>query len=469
MKTTELWTEKYSPVSLEEFVGNSEIVKEVQLWALDWNKKKNGKPLLLYGHVGNGKTCLAHLIASLNQWDLFELNASDFRTKDIIERLAGAALQNASFSGKSRLVLLDEIDGIQARKDKGGMSAILQVLKNAKNPVILTANDIYSNRQMAIVRNYCKKLEFKKINYLSVAKRLKLVCEKESIEYDVPTINALAKESGGDLRAALLDLQSLVGKTKKITLPDVEGLGFREREEKIFSVLSKIFRAKTIKECQDARWSSEVSNDLLLRWIEENIPIQFKDPKHMASAWERFSKADIFNGRIIRRQYWGFLRYSSELMTSGVSFAPEGERKHEFVMYRFPTLLSKLSAASSERALKKQVAQKMQKKLHASKREIISQDIPFLMALFEKEQAAIGFTANFGFDEKELAFLLQTTSKTKKVQSILEQAQELSQKNRKAKRKPLEAVQEQDLSAFEAPKEENPVPLAEAKGQSKLF
>ena len=163
----ELWTDKYFPKSLSEFIGNSEIVKALDSWANEWNSGKQGKPLLLYGQTGSGKTALAHLIARINGWQVFELNASDFRTKEIIERLAGAAALNASFTGKPRLVLLDEIDGLQS-SDKGGAAAIVNVLKQSQNPVVLTANEIYSEKKLALIGAVCTVIEFQKFDYLSI-------------------------------------------------------------------------------------------------------------------------------------------------------------------------------------------------------------------------------------------------------------------------------------------------------------
>src|SRR3989344_8996439 len=92
----ELWTETFNPKTTEEFIGNSEIVESAMKWAEAWGKGHKQKPLFLWGQSGAGKTCLAMLIAKLNGWDLFELNASDFRSKQIIEKLAGAAAMNAS-------------------------------------------------------------------------------------------------------------------------------------------------------------------------------------------------------------------------------------------------------------------------------------------------------------------------------------------------------------------------------------
>ena len=82
-----LWTEKFFPKSFDEFVGNVEIAKEAAAFASGWENGKPQKPLLLFGQSGAGKTCLAHLTAALFGWAVFELNASDFRSKEIIERL----------------------------------------------------------------------------------------------------------------------------------------------------------------------------------------------------------------------------------------------------------------------------------------------------------------------------------------------------------------------------------------------
>ncbi|MFH0955404.1 MAG: replication factor C large subunit [Candidatus Micrarchaeota archaeon] len=419
---TGLWTEKFIPKEWGEFIGNSELLKEIQLWSLDWNKKKSGPPLLLFGSVGSGKTALALLTAKLNDWDLFELNASDFRDKDTVEKVVGAASQNASFSGKLRLILLDEVDSVSGREDRGGLSAILQVLKEAKNPVILTANDIYANKQLAVLRNYCKKMEFKKINYLSMAKRIRQICEGQKIDFDHEAILELAKQSNGDFRSALLDLQSVCEHTSKITLSDVQSLGYRERQDKIFSILPKIFHAKTVADARNARQKSDLDDDLLFRWIEENLPSEFKDRSELALAFNRLSRADIFLGRVHYRQYFGFWRYSSELMTSGVGLSHGADFHPDFIMYKFPGLLSRLAASSAERNLKMGIAEKAQEKMHASKREIVSQDIPFWLNLFDDHQKAVELSALFNLDENEIAFLMQSAKTTKKVQKVAEEA-----------------------------------------------
>ncbi|MFH1586432.1 MAG: replication factor C large subunit [Candidatus Diapherotrites archaeon] len=455
----DLWTDKYSPKTPEEFVGNSEILAKALDWANGWGQGKKQSPLLLWGQTGSGKTLLAYLIAKLQDWEMFELNASDFRSKDIIERIAGAAAANASFSGKKRLVLIDELDGLHGTKDRGGAGAIASVIRQAQNPMILTANDIYSNRNISSLRFACTTLEFKKINYLSIAKRLREILDGENAKYDPEAVKELAKNSGGDFRSALLDLQTLAMEDE-IGMKEVQSMGGRERSEKIFTVMKYVFKGKDLGEIRKARMASDLSNDLLQRWVEENIPRQYSGAD-MAKAFDRFSRSDIFNGRIRRMQYWGFLRYSSELMTSGIAFSRENDYS-SFVPYQFPTLLSKLSKSRPIRELKKGLGRKVGKQIHSSARDVMAHDLPFMQMLFEQKELAPRIAAQFDLNEKEVAFLMNTKPETKKVQKVIEEAAELRTQNITEKR----SIFRENFSSKEKIEEK---PEEESGNQTKLF
>ena len=414
----QLFTEKYYPANLDEFIGNVEIVENARKWANEWNENKNPNPLVLFGITGVGKTTLAYLIAKEMNWQVFEMNASDLRNKETMEKVAGAATNNSSLFGTKRLILIDEIDSMQSQ-DRGGAASIFALAKTSCNPIIFTANEIYSDKKLLPLRTIATLNEFKKINYLSIAKRLREILEKENVEFDPDAVKELAKNSGGDFRSALLDLQSLGG---EVTLESVGELMPRQRKEKIFPIMTKIFKAKTAGEIKEAVDKSEVSSDMLMRWVEENVPRQY-DGKDSASAFDYLSRADIYSGRIFRRQHYGFLKYVFYLSTVGVGFAKTKEY-HGWNPFVFPTLLSKLSASTSKRALRKSVASKIGAKTHCSIRQGMK-DLPYLQARIENKEIAPEVAYYFDFDDKELAFLLNTKKDTKKISTILEKSAQI--------------------------------------------
>jgi replication factor C large subunit len=417
----ELWTEKHAPKNWAEFIGNPNVVARIRQWAEAWQQGKKQKPILLYGPVGNGKTTLALLCARMMGWQVFEMNASDFRTRDIIERLAGAASQGASFSGSLRLILLDEVDGLQAQ-DRGGAEAIAKILRETRNPVILTANDIYANRKLVSIRAHCELLEMKRVHVVQIAKLLQRICIAENVPFEKEAIALLAKRASGDVRAAILDLQTLATRGK-ITVKAVDELSYREREENIFMIVATIMRAKSFAQVRSARARADVDNELLNAWISENIPRQF-DASDTASAFNYISKADVFEGRIMKRQYYGLRRYSYDLATACAVLS----RRKEYagwVKYQFPRIIKELSASMQQRAIRQSICKKIGKLINESARSVSQYELPLVKLLFSDEKAAAALTAVFDFDEKEIAFLLGREKSEKEIDKIKALAEDM--------------------------------------------
>ncbi|MCX6801657.1 MAG: hypothetical protein NT067_00940, partial [Candidatus Diapherotrites archaeon] len=207
------------------------------------------------------------------------------------------------------------------------------------------------------------------------------------------------------------------------SMKDVESMGGREREENIFSTVRTLFKAKTLEESRKARFKSEVDEELLARWVEENIPIEF-DYSDTARAFDFFSRGDVFEGRIFKRQDYGMRRYSLDLMTACSLLSREKEY-HGWIQYQFPQLLRKLSASRSARETRLSICKKIGKQINSSAHAVMQYELPMLVELFSDKAKAAGLTAQFGFDEREVAFLMQTKPETKKVQSVLEEAEKL--------------------------------------------
>jgi replication factor C large subunit len=98
-------------------------------------------PLVLHGPPGTGKTASVHALARELDLELIEVNASDVRNKASINELLGAALGQQSLFFKGNVILVDEADGLSGTKDRGGLQAVLALVKEARYPVIITANE----------------------------------------------------------------------------------------------------------------------------------------------------------------------------------------------------------------------------------------------------------------------------------------------------------------------------------------
>ena len=91
------WTEKYRPSTLSAVRGNDKARDALAEWAKTWDD--HCEAVVVYGSPGVGKTSAAHALAADMGWETVELNASDQRTADVIERFAGRAAQNATLVG----------------------------------------------------------------------------------------------------------------------------------------------------------------------------------------------------------------------------------------------------------------------------------------------------------------------------------------------------------------------------------
>src|SRR3989454_854125 len=110
----ELWVEKYRPKSLEEVVGQEEIVERLKAYA----KTGNLPHLLFAGPAGTGKTTSAIALARDmfgEDWrqNYFELNSSDERGIETVRTKVKEIARLAPFGGTNfKIIFLDEADNL---------------------------------------------------------------------------------------------------------------------------------------------------------------------------------------------------------------------------------------------------------------------------------------------------------------------------------------------------------------------
>lgn len=361
-----MWSEKHKPSSFKDFVGNPKAVAAVRAWASNW-KREPRKALMILGPSGTGKTLAAELLAKEMDYNIIETNASDVRSKKALENFFGRALEQQSLFYKGKLVLLDELEGVSGQKDRGAPAVIKTIIESSRHPIILTAAD-QTAASVKTVRRSCKVVKLEPVPTDDIVQALERVCSIENIKADEKALKAIARFSGGDVRAAINDMQSVVNSSRELKPDDVKGLGYRDSARSVQEGLTVVFRTLDAGTAIEAVDNLDVPPDEFIQWVRENIPREYKDGKEIAVAFDMLSRADIFRGRIMRQQYWRFLVYQLGLSSAGVAVAKE-EKYPEVREYRFPSRIALLARTMFQRAKDKKNAEALASVMHCSSRE----------------------------------------------------------------------------------------------------
>ena len=376
------FTKKYEPKSLKDIKGQDKAIEELKQIINNFKKEKK-KAIWVYGPSGSGKTSIAHALANEFNYDIIEVNASDFRSADQINQKVGGAVFQQSLFSRGKLILVDEVDGLSGKEDRGGIQAITGLIEKTTFPMILTATNPWDFKFNAL-RSRCNLIELESLGYAEISDVLRHICAKENIKYDIDVLKSLARRAGGDCRAAINDLQTLTELTKQLTKESLEELEQRSKEESMPNALLKIFKTTDPKIAITTFDNvKEDLNDQLL-WIDENLPYEYVKPADLARAYDKLSKADVFNRRIKRWQHWRFLVYINALITAGIAVSKD-EKNHNFVQYKPTGRLLKLWWAKQKSLKKKAIAAKIAEKTHSSVKEVVK-DIEYFKVIFKKNK-----------------------------------------------------------------------------------
>ncbi len=324
---------------------------------------KNKKHCMIYGPAGSCKTIAVYAVAEELNLEVTEVNASDFRTKDEIEKIIGNASRQQSLFQKDKLLLIEEADCLSGREDRGGAQAILNILKDSGFPVVITCNDPH-NEKLKEIRKKTSLIEFPAVKILGIVKILKNIVEIEKINASEENLVKIAANSNGDIRAAINDLQSNIIKKELINPEDS-----REQKSEMTHLLNAALKLKAF-EASKSFENTDVELDDYALWLDENLPIHLSNTEDIRKAYDIFSKADIMKGRIRRQQYWRLMYYQSLLLSSGISVS-KSETNKTAANYKRPLRLLKIWQANMKNARKKSIAKKIAGKTHISEKKVI--------------------------------------------------------------------------------------------------
>ena len=397
-----LWTDKYRPKSFDDVAGNVKQKKIIQSWVDKWNNNEPQPPLLLVGPAGTGKTTIAHIIADEFS-EYIELNASDKRSHDLLMSTIGESANTYSLFGNSKkLIIMDEVDGIHGTNDRGGTKALNKIIKESKQPIVMMANDLYSNKLTTIKKNV-QVIKMDKIKSPSINKYLRdVVLKSEGIVVDKDVLMKLSKRSSGDLRSAINTLQALVENGGDLTEEALDSTSQKDNTSTIFETVTRVLKSKNPEHVKRSMFENTEDPTLVMEYIAENIPREYESNKEIKNAYEMISQADLYFGRTRSSQYYGYWKYASDFMGVGVSSAKK-DTYRKYTKIQSPMSFSLMGRTRGKRALRDAIATKMEEKMHVSL-QVAYTIFPYFEIMFENDRVAWEISDFLEFEDDEIKF-----------------------------------------------------------------
>lgn len=381
-----MWSEKHRPQSISEMIGNEEGRSALVEWFAKW--KKGTKPILLVGPPGTGKTTIANLAAKQFGYDMIGLNASDARSKNLINEILQPVLGNVSVLG-SPMIFVDEVDGIHGRGDYGGVEALIDILKEPTVPIVLAANSDSSDK-MKSIKKTVKTIQFKPLPPRLLKVYLENVLKKEGAKLSPGILFKIISESRGDIRSM-------------INLSQAHVTGFDPQTEKSFEVLNieesinAFFKAKSVDEARNVLYSMQIDPQEKINAFYSSIITSNISKDVLAQMLDIVSQADVLYGKIIKTQNWRLLRYLNEILIN----LYQNDSPIRYTQYNLSwPLLNRIRWDG--RAIKN-LNTFLGQKLHASKSTIATFYLPCLLFCLKNKKLELTFEETFGdIIQKEL-------------------------------------------------------------------
>lgn len=196
--------EKYRPRTLDEVVGQDEIVRRLKGYV----ERKNIPHMLFSGPPGTGKTATAialtrDLFGENWRENFIEMNASDERGIDVVRHKIKEFARTTPISAPFKIIFLDEADALTADAQAALRRTMEMFSKSCR--FILSCN--YVSRIIEPIQSRCAVFRFKAIPKEAMRKRLLEICEKEKVKISEDGIEAILYISAGDFRKAINALQ----------------------------------------------------------------------------------------------------------------------------------------------------------------------------------------------------------------------------------------------------------------------
>ncbi|NBP02380.1 MAG: AAA family ATPase [Proteobacteria bacterium] len=213
----ELWTEKYRPKKVKDYVFKDPAQKrQVNAWISDGSFPH----LLLSGAAGIGKTTLAKVLINeigIEDYDVLEINASRENNVETVRDKIINFVQMIPF-GPFKVVLLDEADYLTPNA-QAILRGVMETYSNHSR-FILTCN--YPNRIIPAIHSRCQGFHVERTDQTEFTARVATILVEENIEFDIDTLDTYVKIAYPDLRKCINLVQQNITEDNGLSSPDTD-------------------------------------------------------------------------------------------------------------------------------------------------------------------------------------------------------------------------------------------------------
>jgi DNA polymerase III delta prime subunit len=201
-----LWTEKHRPKTIAECILPDRLKTPFQ----EYVNTKQIPHLLLSGSAGVGKTTVAKALCNEIGADYIVINGSDESGIDVFRTKIKDFASSMSFTGGRKVIIIDEADYLNPNSTQPALrNAMEEFAGNCS--FIFTCN--FKNRIIDPLHSRCAVIDFtlkndeKTTMAAQFFKRIQLILENETVEYEPKVIAELVKKHFPDFRRVLNELQ----------------------------------------------------------------------------------------------------------------------------------------------------------------------------------------------------------------------------------------------------------------------